>query len=80
MGDSMPLITAKSGREMLASWGSMKFSLFCLTSLQGFCSNFTLIDNDRFESLDLPFIPADRSDFDVHRALLHDKVHEYVIL
>ena len=34
----------------------------------------------RFESLDLPFIPADRSDFDVHGALLDDKVHEYVIL
>ena len=29
----------------------------------------------RFESLDLPFIPADRSDFDVHGALLDDKVH-----
>jgi len=28
----------------------------------------------RFESLDLPFIPADRSDFDVHRALPDDKV------
>ena len=34
----------------------------------------------RFEILDLPFLPADRSDFDVHRALLDDKVHEYVIL
>ncbi len=44
MGDSMPLITAKSGREMLASWGRMKISLFCLTSLQGSCSSFTLID------------------------------------
>jgi hypothetical protein len=31
----------------------------------------------RFESLDLPFLPADRfgSDFDVHGALLDDKVH-----
>jgi len=28
----------------------------------------------RFESLDLPFLPADRSDFDVHGALLDDKV------
>jgi hypothetical protein len=28
----------------------------------------------RFESLDLPQLPADRSDFDVHRALLDDKV------
>ncbi len=44
MGDSMPLIAAKSGREMLASWERMKFSLFCMTSLQGFCSSFTLID------------------------------------
>ena len=34
----------------------------------------------RFESLDLPFLPADRSDFDVHGALLDDKVHEYVML
>ena len=34
----------------------------------------------RFQRLDLPFLPADRSDFDVHGALLDDKVHEYVIL
>ena len=44
MGDSMPLITAKSGMEMLASWALMTFSLFCLTSLQGFCLSFMLID------------------------------------
>ena len=43
MGDSMPLITAKSGMEMLASWALMTFSLFCLTSLQGFCLSFMLI-------------------------------------
>jgi hypothetical protein len=29
----------------------------------------------RFESLDLQHLPADRSEFDVHRALLDDKVH-----
>ncbi len=34
----------------------------------------------RFESLDLPFLPAYRSDFDVHGALLDDKVHQYVKL
>jgi hypothetical protein len=34
----------------------------------------------RFESLDLSFLPADSSDFDVHGALLDDKVHEYLIL
>ena len=28
----------------------------------------------RFESLDIPLIPADRSDFDVHAALDDDKV------
>jgi hypothetical protein len=28
----------------------------------------------RFESLDLPLLPADRSDFDVHGALEDDKV------
>jgi hypothetical protein len=28
----------------------------------------------RFESLDLPHLPADRSNFDVHGALLDDKV------
>ena len=28
----------------------------------------------RFESLDLPLLPSDRSDFDVHGALLDDKV------
>ena len=28
----------------------------------------------RFESLDLPLLPADRSDFYVHRALEDDKV------
>ena len=31
-------------------------------------------------SLDLPFLPADRSDFDLHGALLDNKVHKYVIL
>ena len=34
----------------------------------------------RFESLDLPFLPADRSLYDVHEALLDDKVLQYVIL
>jgi hypothetical protein len=34
----------------------------------------------RIESLDLPVLPAGRSDFDAHRAFLDDEVHEYVIL
>ena len=32
----------------------------------------------RFKGLDLPLIPADRSDFDVHGALLDDKVQKYL--
>ena len=31
----------------------------------------------RFESLDLPVLPDDRSDFDVHRALEDDKVKQF---
>ena len=42
-------------------------------------TSFTVIDlfefhGHRFESLDLPVLPADRSDFDVHGALMDDKV------
>ncbi len=33
----------------------------------------------RYESLDLPLLPADRSNFDVHGALLDDKVQNYLI-
>ncbi len=40
-------------------------------------SSFTVIV---LKSLDLPVLPADRSDFDVHGALEDDKVREYVIL
>ena len=82
MGDSMPLITAKSGREMLASWARMTFSLFCLTSLQGFCSSFTLIDLKASISPSYPQteVHINAHDIDVHGALLDDKVHKYVIL
>ena len=38
-------------------------------------THYNTIMTHRFESLNLPFIPADRSDFDVHGALLDDKVH-----
>ena len=34
----------------------------------------------RFESLDLPLLPADRSDFDVHGALLDDKVQTKIVI
>ena len=76
MGDLMPLIIAKLGMEMLASWALMTFS-----ALPDKFARFLFeFHAHRFESLDLPFLPADRSDFDVHRALLDDKVTKYVIL
>ena len=34
----------------------------------------------RFESLDLPLLPADRSDFDVHGALEDDKVKTEIMI
>ena len=43
----------------------------CLTNLLAFCLNITHI---ALKGLDLPQLPADRSDFDVHGALLDDKV------
>jgi hypothetical protein len=76
MGDSMPLITAKSGREMLASW-----TYDILSVLPDKFARFLFeFHAHRFESLNLPFLSGDTSDFDVHCALLDDKVHEYVIL
>jgi len=56
-----PSITAKYIKETLASLEITPWFLFEFHS-------------HRFESLDLPPLPADRSDFDVHGALLDDKV------
>ncbi len=67
-GYSTPWITAKYIRETLASWAITKFSQFCRTNLLGFCLNHS----HRFESLDLPQLSAERSEFDVHGALLDD--------
>ena len=50
-----------------------------LSVLPDKCARFLLeFHAHLFESLDLPFLPADRSDFDVHGALLDDKVHTYI--
>ena len=65
---------------------SYYFSLFCIMTLlyalyaDKFARLLFEFHAHRFESLNLPFLPADRNDFDVHGALLDDKVHEYVIL
>jgi hypothetical protein len=68
-----------------------KWQLFLMTLMDRASESLTRKNNSlpahrhrlhahRFESLDLPFLPADRSDFDVHGALLDDKVHKYIIL
>ena len=71
MGGVTPWITARSIRKTLASWAITpsvlpdKFARFLFE-----------YHSHHFESLDLPELPADRSDFDVHGALLDDKVQD----
>ena len=68
---------------MLATWARMKFlgTYEILSVLPDKFARFLFeFHVHRFESLNLPFLPADRSDFDVHGALLDDKVHDYIIL
>ena len=67
----MPSITAKSSKGTLAVWETIPSSLCCQTKFARFLFEFHAV---RFESLDLPLIPADQSDFDVHAALDDDKV------
>ncbi len=75
MADTMPLITARSRRGMLVRSVPILSSLCCLINLLGFCLSFT-----RFESLDLPLLPDDRSQFDVHCALEDYKVKQFECL
>ena len=51
-------------------------SLCCLINSLGFCLSFTLVDLN----LDLPILPDDRSQFDVHCALEDDKVTQFECL
>ncbi len=76
MGGMMPWITAKSIRGTLASWAINPFSLFCLTNLLGFCLNITHIALKAwiFRYYPQTELTRHRSDFDVHGALLDDKV------
>ena len=73
MAVSMHLITARSRTGMLVHWVSMQSTLCCQTNSLGFCLSITLVD---FETLDLPIIPDDRSQFDVHGTLEDDKVKQ----
>ena len=70
-GDTMPLITGGSSMGMQENWATTLYFLSCRTNSQGFYMNFILFD---FESLDLPYLPADRSNFDVHGALDDEQV------
>ena len=66
---SMPLITARSSKEMLVHWVPMLSSL-CLSVLPDIFARFLFeYHSGRFECLDLPLLPDDRSDFDVHAHL-----------
>ena len=47
-------------------------NVFCAAGFGGF--NALDYHSGRFECLDLPLLPDDRSDFDVHGALEDDKV------
>ncbi len=69
----MPLNTAKSSKGMLVHWVPMLSFLCCPIKSLGFCVEFHSV---RFESLDLPILPDDRSQFDVHCALEDDNVKQ----
>jgi hypothetical protein len=44
MGDSMPLITGKSGMVTPGNWATILYWLFCLISSPGFCMSFMHFD------------------------------------
>ena len=73
-GDLMRWITEKLSTETPASWANM-------TSLHDKFVRFLYEFHDfRFSCLDLPPLPADRSDFDVHGAINNDQVWILVYL
>jgi hypothetical protein len=71
-GDLMPLnralIIERSSMVLRGNWATIRSSLCCQINSPGFSMN-----DYRFLSLDLPPLPADRSDFDVHGALAADR-------
>ncbi len=72
----MPLITARSSKGMLVNWVPV------LSVLPDEFARFLFeFHSVRFESLDLPILPDDRSQYDVHCALEDDKVKksEYTV-
>jgi hypothetical protein len=68
----MPLITVKSSKEALEEPGPLGNYPILLVLPDKFARFLFEFHAYRFESLDLPLLPADRSDFDVHGALEDD--------
>ncbi len=68
-GDIMPLITGGSSMGMQENWATTLY--FLRDKFARFLYEFHAF---RFESLDLPPLPADRSDFDVHGALDDEQI------
>jgi hypothetical protein len=81
MADTMPLITARSNRGMLVRWVNILSSLCSGSVLPDKFARFWFeFHSGRFESLDLPLLPDDRSHFDVHCTLKDDKVKQFECL
>jgi hypothetical protein len=60
---------------MQGNWATIRSSLCFQINSPGFSLNFMIIE---FLSLDLPPLPADRSDFDVHGVLEDAQVTQNV--
>ncbi len=76
MAGTMPLITARSSKEMLVSWEPILSSLLP----DKFARVLFAFHSGRLESLDVPILPDDRSQFDVYCALEDDKVKQFKCL
>ena len=77
MADTMPLITARSSRGMAGLLGTYPILSVLPDKFARFLFEF---HSGRFETLDLPTLPDDRSQFDVHGALKDDKVKQFECL
>jgi hypothetical protein len=81
IGDTMPLITAKIRHGDAGRLGA--YGIFSVLP-DNFARFLFEFHSHRFESLDIPFLPADRtchrSDFDVHAAPEDEQVRECLIL
>ena len=65
---------------MLANWENTTLFPSCLTRLPGFFTTHYEYHENRFQRLELPPIPEDRSKFDVHAALKPEQVVHNIYL